>query len=153
MLKTVQTSGRILNLFTLQKPEWGVTEVACNLKIPKTNVGKILLSLASEHLILRTPRGRYRLGMRTIELGQVMLETSDYYNEVRRLMLEQAYGLNGNLFIARLNGNRVIIIEKIQNNLEIQNKLIKIGSGLPAHCSAAGKTLLAYTDWSGVIAL
>ena len=153
MLKTVHNSGKILNLFTLKKPEWGVTEVAKVLKLPRANVGKILLSLAAENLIYRTTHGRYRLSLRMLELGQIMLTTSEPYNEVSYLMLELADTLRGNLYLARLNGSRVIIFEKYQVNLEIQKLLSNVGPGLPAHCSASGKTLLAYRDWQSVAAL
>ncbi|MBO9350968.1 MAG: helix-turn-helix domain-containing protein [Thermomicrobium sp.] len=42
MLQTVQKAAQVLRLFTPHQPEWGVTEVAAALEIPKSGAHALL---------------------------------------------------------------------------------------------------------------
>ena len=47
---------------SLDKPEWGVTEVAARVGEPKSTVHELLSSLTPVGWLTRTEQGRYRLG-------------------------------------------------------------------------------------------
>jgi len=72
MLLTVQRAGEVLELFHLQG-EWGVSEVAKELGVAKSQSHDLLASLCSIGLLRRFGRGRYRLGWGAVYLGRQLL--------------------------------------------------------------------------------
>ena len=76
MLGTLARAGAVLDLFTTDEPEWGVTATAQRLGIGKSLAHDVLASLAGIGLLQRVGHGRYRLGWRTVTLASVLLRTS-----------------------------------------------------------------------------
>jgi IclR family transcriptional regulator, KDG regulon repressor len=77
MLNTVMRAGAVLDLFTPEEPEWGVSATAGRLGIANSTAHDVLVSLAGIGLLQRVGHGRYRLGWRTLSLASVLLRTSD----------------------------------------------------------------------------
>jgi IclR family transcriptional regulator, KDG regulon repressor len=78
MPASVRKAAQVLDLFCVQRPDWGPTEVADELKIAKSTAHALLRELASAGLTERLPCGRYRLGWRTLGLARTMLATSQH---------------------------------------------------------------------------
>ncbi len=73
----VRHAGAILDLFTPHAPEWGARGTARELGISKSHAQRLLSSLAGLGLLERqTSTGRYRVGVRSLALAAVMLESS-----------------------------------------------------------------------------
>ena len=84
MPASVRKAALVLDLFSVERPDWGPTEVADELGIAKSTAHALLAELASVGLIERLPCGRYRLGWRTVHLARTMLATSGYGEVVTR---------------------------------------------------------------------
>ena len=76
MVSGVRHAGAILDLFAPHAPEWGAAGAARELGISRTHAHRLLWSLANLGLLERQPNRRYRLGMRSLALASVVLETS-----------------------------------------------------------------------------
>jgi DNA-binding IclR family transcriptional regulator len=76
----VRKAALVLDLFSVERPHWGPTEVADELGIAKSTAHALLGELTSAGLTDRLPCGRYRLGWRTVGLARTMLATSDHRN-------------------------------------------------------------------------
>jgi DNA-binding IclR family transcriptional regulator len=89
MLQTIQKIGPVLDLFTAQRPDWGVTEVADAVGAPRSSAHALLTSLAETGLLQCRARGRYRLGWRVVELNEALRASVDLravaYPVLRRL--------------------------------------------------------------------
>src|SRR5690606_23921566 len=72
----------VLDLFSVERPDWGPTEVAAELGIAKSTAHALLGELSSVGLTERLPCGRYRLGWRTVGLARTKLATSRYREEL-----------------------------------------------------------------------
>ncbi len=68
-VQTVRKAGRILNLFSLARSEWGVSEVAKELEFPKSSTSSMMAALAEQGLLRRTSERRYRLGWRVMAMS------------------------------------------------------------------------------------
>ena len=68
MLSTLGRAAKVLDLFTVEAPEWGATAVAHELQIAKSQAHELLVSLAVGGLLQRVGMGRYRLGWRIVAL-------------------------------------------------------------------------------------
>ena len=69
MLSTLGHASEVLDLFTTERPQWGVTATARELVISKSRAYDLLASLGAIGLLERVPRGRCRLGWRALALG------------------------------------------------------------------------------------
>lgn len=78
MPASVRKAAQVLDLFSVQRPDWGPTEVADELKIAKSTAHALLRELASVGLTERLPCGRYRLGWRMLGLARTMLATNGH---------------------------------------------------------------------------
>ena len=77
MLSTLGRAARVLDLYSVDAPEWGATAVAQELQIAKSQAHELLVSLCVGGLLQRVGSGRYRLGWRIVALNAVLVETSD----------------------------------------------------------------------------
>ena len=84
MLKTLARAGAVLDLFTSDQPELGVTEIARRLGMPKSNAHALVQSLCKIGLLRRTPGNRYALGWKVFVLSQRLLQSTELRTEVDR---------------------------------------------------------------------
>lgn len=154
MVQTVQKVTRILELFSPENPEWGVSEVGRALGMPKSTAFELMNSLADQGLLRRTGKGRYLLGWRLFEFGQTLLDTEQYRSEARRVMWELVETWGEASHLAVLDGAQALYIEEVQPACAVRMFTSpRIGTRLPAHCSGVGKVLLAYQKWGTSVAL
>lgn len=153
MHQTLQKATRVLSLFSMKHPEWAVGEMARALELPKSTASEMLSSMASQGLLRRTGPGQYRLGWRLLELGQILLQTTEFRAEARVIMQELVAAWGETAHLAALEAGQVMYIEKLQGTQAIQISQSGIGVRLGAHCSGVGKILLAHMPWSEVAAI
>ncbi|MCA1730912.1 MAG: IclR family transcriptional regulator [Actinobacteria bacterium] len=153
MPRTIRKATKVLDLFSLERPEWGVNEVARALGFPKSTTSELMSSLAEQRLLSRTVKGRYRLGWRLFELSQTLLDTTEFRVEARRVMEELVRRWRETVHLAVLDGVQAVYIEKLQPNPAVKIKISRTGARLPAHCSGVGKVLLAHCEWEYVAEL
>lgn len=144
MLQTIQKIGPVLDLFSAQRPDWGVTEVADAIGAPRSSAHALLSSLAETGLLQCRARGRYRLGWRIVELNETLRASVDVRavaNPVLRQLVEQ-YGET--VHLAVLENDRVLYVDKLPGTRQLMVAGVRVGTRLEPHCSAVGKTLLAH---------
>jgi DNA-binding IclR family transcriptional regulator len=146
-VQTITKAGRVLDLFSIERPEWGVSEVAQALKYSKSSISELMSALAKQGLLRQTGERRYRLGWRVMALSQILLETTEFRTEAWRAM-EHLVSLTGEtVHLAALEANQVIYLDKLQGTRAINVNVTYIGARFPAHCSAVGKAILAHLPW------
>lgn len=144
MLLTINSAGRLLDLFTAQTPERGVTEVAVELGVSKSKSHALLASLTEVGLLQRTPVGRYRLGWRVLTLNRVLGETTEFRRHARPTMEALHRRVRQTVNLAALYDSQVIYVDRVVGPESVRPTASAVGSVLPAHCSAIGKVLLAH---------
>jgi IclR family transcriptional regulator, KDG regulon repressor len=150
MLHTVSKAGTILNLFSKETPEWGVSELARKLDLPKSTISELTATLASQGLLERTHAGRYRLGWQLYELSRTILDTTDFYSEARQAMNELVERWGETTSLGVLNGSHIIRVEKLQAAFAVYEMLARMNIDIPSYGSSLGKVLLAHREWSEV---
>jgi DNA-binding IclR family transcriptional regulator len=135
--------GLLLNLFSFERPEWGVREAAEALEVPKSTVGDLFLHLAEQGILSKTVSGRYSLGWRLFELSQILIEHTAFCIEARKAMRELVERWGETVHLAVLDGIQVLFVEKLQATPAVEILLSRVGSRLSAHEVGVGKVLLA----------
>ena len=83
--ESVHKASKVLDLFSVERPALGPTEVANELGIAKSTAHALLGELAKAGLTERLPCGTHLLGWRTLELARTKLATSGYSDAITPL--------------------------------------------------------------------
>ena len=142
MLSTLGRAAKVLDLFTVEAPEWGATAVAHELRIAKSQAHELLVSLAVGGLLQRVGMGRYRLGWRIVALNAVLVETSDLLRLVAPEM-QALVGRYGETVNVAVWDGRPVCIDARSGRLSTAVPPFRVGADLPACSTALGKVLLA----------
>lgn len=149
-MQTLHKVMQILQLFSRESPEWGVTGVSRELGFPKSTTSELMAGLTQEGLLRRTDGGRYRLGWRLFELNQSLLDTTEFRTSARAVIEDLVETWHETVHLAVLDGVHAVIIEKLQPSPAVKILASRVGARIPAHCSGVGKALLAEQDWEEV---
>jgi IclR family KDG regulon transcriptional repressor len=143
MLQTVSRAGQVLDLFSTTRPEWGATAVARQLDIAKSQAHELLMSLTDIGLLQRELPGRYRLGWRIVALNSLVVDGSDLGHECARVLRALAARSGETVHLAVWGPGSAICIVAFEGRSPGAVEPPTVGAELPAHCTAAGKVLLA----------
>jgi IclR family KDG regulon transcriptional repressor len=150
MLQTVNRAGRVLDLFGPERPEWGATAVARELDVSKSQAHELLVSLAEIGLLQRGGAGRYRLGWRIPALNSRFMDTNDVGRQAARVMQQFVVYYGETMQLAVWGRGHAICIAVCEGRHSIAISPWPVGADLPAHCTGAGKVLLASRPWAEV---
>jgi DNA-binding IclR family transcriptional regulator len=148
LLNTIARTGTVLGLFTAETPEWGVTEVATTLSLPKSTTFDLLASLAEIGLLQQTSDDRYRLGWQLLVIRRRLINSMGVNDQTQRTIAELARHLGAAVTIGAYDGRGVVCIA----NATVSRTRPVLGEGarLPGHASALGKFLIAQRPWPKV---
>ena len=142
-IQAIERAVAILNAFTVDDPELGVTELAERVGLHKSTVHRFMVNLDAAGLVERNPRtGRYRLGLHIFELGGLVMQQMNLWDEALPFLegLVRDTGETGHLAV--LDGGEAIYIERVEARRALRVPSA-IGRGYPAHATNLGKVLLA----------
>ncbi|WP_309570744.1 IclR family transcriptional regulator [Deinococcus sp.] len=153
MPQTVEKTAPVLNLFTPQCPEWGVTQIAAELGWPKSSTHDLLASPSEVGLLYRVATGRYRLGFRPLTLSQALLHNTPW-REVAQVELQRLRSALGeSVDLCVLARGQVVTVTRLDVHWPETGTPSKVGSVPPVHTTAHGKALLCARPWAFVNAV
>jgi len=142
--KSIDRALQILELFSLEKSEWGVTEISKALNIYKSNVHNVLTTLAEKSFVKKDPKtDKYKLGIKFFELGSIVIKNMDLRKIAHPYIEELSKEFNETVHLGVLDKGRVISIEGEESDKGLCSH-IEIGKRTPLHCTAVGKAIMAY---------
>ncbi|WP_369216569.1 IclR family transcriptional regulator [Streptomyces flavofungini] len=144
LVPAVTRSLDILELFLEGDGTLSAPEVTRRLQLPRTTVHELLTTLAARSYLVQIPDqpGRYRLGVRTYQLGSRYAEQLDLAAEGQQVAREVAETCDETVHVAVLEDTDVIYIAKVDSTHAVR-MVSAAGRRLPAHCTSVGKMLLA----------
>ncbi|TDC71147.1 IclR family transcriptional regulator [Streptomyces hainanensis] len=134
----------ILELFLDGDGTLSAPEITRRLQLPRTTVHELVTTLAARSYLVPVPEqpGRYRLGVRTYQLGSRYAEQLDLAAEGQQVARAVAETCGETVHVAVLEDADVIYIAKVDSTHAVR-MVSAAGRRLPAHCTAVGKMLLA----------
>ncbi|MGI5489530.1 IclR family transcriptional regulator [Microtetraspora malaysiensis] len=122
----------------------GVSELARRAQLSKSTAFRVLAMLERNQVVERVGKN-YRLGARLHELGRAVYAPG--HERIRDLLipfLSDLYELTREtVHLAKLHGTDVVYLAKLYGHHPVPSPS-RVGSRLPAHCTAVGKVMLAY---------
>ncbi len=113
MLKTIERTSQMLNLFTPDAPEWGITELAAALGWTTSTTHDLASSLSQIGFLKKSDRRRYTVGWRVLEMSQVVLGSSNLQIEARKVMEQFAAKYDETVLLGVLAGGKILFADRI----------------------------------------
>lgn len=144
-IRSVSHALDILEEFHGDVAELGVTDLSRRLKLTKNNVFRLLATLESrDYIVQNRETENYRLGLKTLELGQVLVrQMGRLISNSRGIMEAMARECNETLCLSILHDFYTVNLDSIECNQPLR-VVPRIGVRLPAYCTAAGKVHIAH---------
>jgi DNA-binding IclR family transcriptional regulator len=143
----------ILSIFERSSEALTAGQISVRSGIPRSSVHRILQQLVSARWLMRHDDG-YALGLRMFEIGSLVAHRSRITCAARPFIHELAERTGHVVHLAVLDQQDVVYLDKVANvaadragtDRAFADTLpSRVGGRLPAHCTAAGKALLAYS--------
>ena len=152
--KSLQKAMHILFHMGQNGPEMRIAEIASSLQMNKTTVYRLLGALEKLDLVQRDPENEhYRLGLKLYELGTKAVRARTLQTEARRYLKEMARVTNEAVSLAVPGAGGIVCVERFDSPRTMITVRTPVGALFPAHCSAAGKAVLAYLSEHDVDAI
>lgn len=144
LIQSVSHALDLLEQFHDEVDELGVTELSKRLKLHKNNVFRLLATLESRGYIEQNKvTENYRLGLKTLELGQTFVKQMGLLRQSRPVLETLVRECNETSYVAILKDFNIIYLDVVETDLTVR-VVPRVGSRLPAYCTAAGKVQIAH---------
>lgn len=149
VLQSVQKGLRILKLFTIEKPEWRLTEIANSLHLNKSTVSRLLSDLEAEGFLQKEGR-KYTLGFSLLSISGVVTSHLEIHRESKDILKKLVADLGETGHMAILEGGEITYVHQMLC-VDPVPLLSSIGKKNPATCTSAGKVLLAFQKKQSIV--
>lgn len=145
-VESVQRAINVLNVLAEARGELGTNEIARRTGLNVSSVSRLLATLVDGGLVQHVPAtGRYRLGIRILQLASAARENLDL-RVLARPYLEELTQITGETATLSLPGaHDVLTVDFVQSDSSVRS-VAAIGRNSVAHATAVGKVFLA---WGG----
>jgi DNA-binding IclR family transcriptional regulator len=138
---TIHTTARIVDALS-SVPDAGVTELAEELDLSKGSVHNHLVTLERLGVVV-AEEGRYRLGLRLLDVGMSVRDEMPLYRTARPSVSELAASTGESVGLAVAEHGWAVYADVA--DAERNDRRVRLGSRLPLHTTAAGKAVLAHS--------
>jgi IclR family acetate operon transcriptional repressor len=145
-LQVLERTFAILDLFTAERPEWTMTEIASACALPVPTAHRILAALQRRGFVAREDlTKRFRLGAAAVELG----ERARLVVDLRRIALPVLRRLARDtdetalLTVVGEDRSSSLCLERVESSQPLRLS-VEPGRRLPLHAGASQKALLAF---------
>lgn len=146
MLSSVANSLRVLTTL-VNHGEIGVSDIGRELELTGGTVFRLLSTLCEAGFAEQNPENRkYRPGPQVLELANTIRSRTSFidvaHSELETLMNQTGETVN----LGVMRGDNVVYVDRVVGTQHQLVMEVRVGSTIPAFCSAMGKSLLAYGD-------
>src|SRR4051794_12064644 len=138
-LSSVANSIRLLNSFSGEEDELGITTLATRMRLAKSTVHRLAATLsAAGFLEQNRDNGKYRLGMALFELGALVRRRMDVANEGRPKLRELLEKTGETVQLGIVDHESVLYVYEMESRYAIPMAAAG-GARAPLHCPAGGQ--------------
>jgi IclR family transcriptional regulator, acetate operon repressor len=141
----IESVGRALRLLTVvaERGSVSVSAAAEHLGVARSTAHRMLATLLAEGFVRQDPVTKtYGPGRRMLEVGLAALRNLDVRAAARPELESLRDELGETVHLVLLEGTHILFVDSVESN-----RAVRVGSRtgmtMPAHCTAAGKAILA----------
>jgi DNA-binding IclR family transcriptional regulator len=144
LINSIMRACALLKCFSKKDSSYKPSELANLLKIDRSTVYRILLSLEKCGMVEKNAEtGKYSLGVAVLQMGTIYLHSTGLFTVAHPLMIELVDRTKETVHLTILRGDRALYIDKIDSPRSLTMSS-EIGNSLPLYLTGVGKVLLAY---------
>lgn len=144
IIQSLDRALNILDLFDEHTTELKITEISTRIGLHKSTVHSLLKTLQMHGYIDQDEEsGKYRLGLKLLEKGQLLLQGMDIRGTARKHLTSLSAQTGQTTHLVILDGREGVYIDKVEGD-KAAIRYSRIGRRVPLHSSAVGKALLAF---------
>src|SRR3712207_4670789 len=142
-LQSLVNAFQLLELLA-REHDLTLTEISTRIQLSKASVYRLLYTLQENGFITRSDAGkRYSLGLRLWEYGTIALNESKVREIAKHHLPRLAAQCGETVNLSVYDRGDALYLETVSNDAR-GIVVTPSGSRVPAHCSAAGKAMLAH---------
>lgn len=143
-LTSVANAARLLQAFTLETPELGISDLAKRLGLAKSTVHRLASTLIEARFLEQNQKTvKYQLGLAVFQLGACVANRMDVSVQSVPYLESLMEQTGETVHLAILDGSEVLYINKIESRQTIRS-YTWVGRRGPVYCTGVGKALLAF---------
>jgi IclR family acetate operon transcriptional repressor len=119
-------------------------ELSAATGLPKSSAHRTLAALRERGFVMQQDDGRYLIGSELLRVAFDFHERVDLRVVLRPVLTRLREELNETVHLGQLQGGDVVYLDKIESTHPV-TLTSTVGGRNPAHCTAVGKALLAWT--------
>lgn len=142
-IKSLDRALKIIECFSSTNPELGVTEISKMLDMHKSTVFNIIDTFEYRGYLEQNKKtGKYRLGLKILELSHTVYANYDLRNIMNPFLQQIAEETEETVYLGLLSENEVIYLDSVVTVSHVPVRNV-IGIKAPLYCTAIGKALLS----------
>jgi len=154
-VRSVARAVKILDQFTLDHPDWGLTELSDRTGLSKSTTHRLLATLERAELVeYDRAAGRYRLGLKAFRLGSVVAKSMELVRQADPLLRALAEQTAESTFLVVAEGNQALCLRRFDGDHQVRVLVLEPGRHSAFNCGAAQRVLLAHLPddrWEEVV--
>jgi len=143
MLKSLSGALQLMRYFTAEQSVWGVRELAAASGVHRAVVQRVLATFAEEGFLVQDELGRYALGLRWFELGEIVRHTLSPTDVVKPALSRLAQQTGETVFLSRLDGHEGLCLDMAHSGQPLRFS-IEEGQRFALDTGSHGKAMLAF---------
>jgi DNA-binding IclR family transcriptional regulator len=143
-VESVDRALRLLQVLGAHGSGATLEELSVTTGLPKSSVHRTLAALRGRGFVIQGDDGRYLIGSELLRVAFDFHDRVDLRVILRPVLLRLRDELNETVHLGLLQGGDVMYLDKLESTHPI-TLASTVGGRIPAHCTAVGKALLAWT--------
>jgi DNA-binding IclR family transcriptional regulator len=142
---SVERAFAILELLGNADYHLGISDIAHQSGLPLATAHRLLATMMQLNYVEQNPEtNKYTLGVGVLKLRGAVIGHLSLGVHAMPIMKSLMNRVNETVHLAMLNEGEIVYIERVEG-LHTQGMYTRIGKRSPAHCTALGKVMLAFT--------
>lgn len=143
---SLRTALKLLNLFSIEEPELGISEMADKLEVGRSTAFRLANTLSEEGLLVKDPTTKtYRLAATILAKGNTIISNIGLCQLSKSIIEKLASQSGETAHIAIYKDHQLMYLFKIDSSYPV-HLLSHAGKLNPLHCTSTGQILLAHQD-------
>lgn len=144
-VKSLAKALEVLSCFTVEKPAWGVTELAERFGVTKSNIHNIISTFVDTGYVKRLPDGRYTLGLKMLEFAFIINQNLGYPHAVYDILMDVSQQTGEIVYFGIPYGTKVLYlyVAHPSDRMSVRPYREILGETAYFYCTGIGKAMLA----------
>lgn len=143
MLQSLSSALQLMRYFTSTQPAWGVRELARESGVHHAVVHRVLATFAAEGFLVQDATGRYALGLRWFEMGEIVRHIVSPTQAVEPILQHLARESGETVFLTLIDGDEGLCLDIVHSDQQLRFSIAE-GQRFALHAGSHGKAILAF---------